>query len=83
MTRDPAALLARLDPALTDELYDSDRFVTVGCASCALTAGGLDVRLSLAGNPPPLLTGPTAAAQSSAAPGPVVGVACGASPRSV
>ena len=50
--------------------------MTVGCASCALTPGGLDVRVSLAGNPPPL---PHEARQRpllglSAALGPLVGV---------
>jgi phosphoserine phosphatase RsbU/P len=74
VTQGPAALLAQLDAGLTQELYDSDRFVTVGCAFCTVTAGGLDVRLSLAGNPPPLLTKLDGGCQVVGRPGPVVGV---------
>ena len=74
VTQSPAALLAQLDAGLTQELYDSDRFVTVGCAFCTVTDGGLDVRLSLAGNPPPLLTKRDGGCQVVGRPGPVVGV---------
>ena len=49
--REPAALLERLDAALTAELHDSDRFVTVGCATCAL-AGGRARRAAVAGRQP-------------------------------
>jgi serine phosphatase RsbU (regulator of sigma subunit) len=73
-TREPAALLARLDAALTAELYDSDRFVTVGCASCTLGDGKLDVRLSLAGTPPPLVTRSNGGCVVVGRPGPVVGI---------
>jgi serine phosphatase RsbU (regulator of sigma subunit) len=73
-TREPAALLAHLDAALTEELHDSDRFVTVGCASCALRDGELDVRLSLAGTPPPLVTRRDGGCVVVGRPGPVVGI---------
>lgn len=54
-TRAPSGILAALNEVLYDE--DSDRFVTVACASVRQNpaTGGLSVRLAVAGHPPPFV----------------------------
>ncbi|MCW2613724.1 MAG: Stage sporulation protein [Frankiales bacterium] len=69
----PPAVLRRLNAAILD-LGDRGRFCTAAMATLTPTADGLQVRLSAAGHPPPVLVTAQGAASFVGTPGSLLGV---------